>query len=62
MKGKATSASDDKEKRDGGKESDVADGVGEYEWVPRRQSEIGIRKGKGEKVVTWYAALTLRNR
>ena len=45
MKGKATSASGNEGKRD----SDVADGIGNTNGIRRKQSEIGIRKGRGRK-------------
>ena len=49
MKGEATSVSDDEGKRDSEKESDVADGIRNTNRVRKRQSEIGMRKGKREE-------------
>ena len=42
MKGGTTSASDDKEKCDGGKECDVVDEIGNMNGIRRRQSIIGM--------------------
>ena len=49
---RVTSASDDKEKCDNGREGDVAGEMGNANGASGRWSVIGIWKGKGGKVVT----------